>query len=68
MQNSTLMSLVLQDDYRQPRVLYKEKPGEILPENFRFVLMNSIEGMIDREEGIPELWFPQACQIHGNGC
>jgi hypothetical protein len=55
MQNSIIMSLVLQDDYRQPRVLYKEKLGEILPENFRFVLMNSIEGMVDREEGIPEL-------------
>jgi hypothetical protein len=67
-QNSTLVSLVLQEHYRQPRVLYKEKPGEILPENFRFVLMNSIEGMVDREEGIPELWFVQACQIHGNGC
>jgi hypothetical protein len=67
MQNNTLLPLVLEDDFQQPRVCWKEKPGEILPENFRFVLMNDIEGMIDREEGIPGLWFAQARQIHEYG-
>ena len=49
-------------------MLYKEKPGEVLPDNFRFVLMNDIEGMVDRNEGNLEHWSAQAWQIHENGC
>jgi hypothetical protein len=50
------MPLVLQDHFHPPRTLYKEKPEEILPDNSRFVLMNDLEGIVDRGE------------IHDNGC
>jgi hypothetical protein len=68
MQNSTLLPHVLEDHFRQPRALYKEKAGEVLPDNFRFILMNDIERMVDMNEGIPELWSAQAWQIHEDGC
>jgi hypothetical protein len=59
--NSILLPLLLEDHFRQPRVLYKEKTGEVFPDNYRFVLMNSIEGMVDRNEGNLDQWSAQAC-------
>jgi hypothetical protein len=59
---------IKRNHFRQYRALYRKNPGEVLPDNFRFVLMNGIEGMVDRNEGIPELWSAQAWEIRENGC